>query len=261
MFSKIREIIEYRDMIMSMVRRDLRGRYKGSIIGFFWNFINPLCQIVVYYVVFSQIFRNGIDKFHVFLIVGMMPWNFFSESLAQGAGAIVSQSDMTKKIYFPREVLPVSAVTSRFINLLLTFIIIFAITIASNIPLNPIALIFLPLVLIIQYILCLAFALILSIIDVYFRDVEYMTSVFLMAWIWLTPIMYTYESIEENGLLYWVVGRNPMTPIITSYQSIIYYQRIPDLVALGRVAILAIILLFVGELLFSKLVKRIAEEL
>ena len=107
----------------------------------FWNFINPLCQIIVYYIVFSRIFENGIDKFHVYLIVGMMPWNFFSESLAQGAGAIVSQADMTKKIYFPREVLPISAVTSRFVNLLLTFIIIFAITIASGVTLNATALI------------------------------------------------------------------------------------------------------------------------
>lgn len=261
MFSKLKEIIEYRDMINSMVRRDLRGRYKGSVIGFFWNFINPLCQIVVYYVVFSQIFRNGIDKFHVFLIVGMMPWNFFSESLAQGAGSIVSQADMTKKIYFPREVLPISSVTSRFINLLLTFIIIFAITIASNVPLNPTALLCLPLVLIVQYILCLGFALILSIIDVYFRDVEYMTGVFLMAWIWLTPIMYTYESIENVPWLHWIVGRNPMTPIITSYQNIIYYHRMPDLTALSHSAIFAIILLIVGELIFSKLVKGIAEEL
>lgn len=261
MISKIKEIYEYRDMIASMVRRDLRGRYKGSIIGFLWNFINPLCQIVVYYVVFSQIFNNGIDKFHVFLIVGMMPWNFFSESLGQGSNSIVSQADMTKKIYFPREVLPISVVSSRFINLLLTFIIIFAITIASGVPLNPIALLFLPLVLIVQYILCLGFALILSIINVYFRDVEYMTGVFLMAWIWLTPIMYTYESIENVELLHWIVGKNPMTPLITSYQSIIYYHKIPDLAALGHVAIFAVILLVVAELIFTKLVKGIAEEL
>ena len=261
MITKIKEIFEYRDMIGSMVRRDLRGRYKGSVIGFFWNFINPLCQIIVYYIVFSRIFENGIDKFHVYLIVGMMPWNFFSESLAQGAGAIVSQADMTKKIYFPREVLPISAVTSRFVNLLLTFIIIFAITIASGVTLNATALICLPLVLIVQYILCLGFALILSVVDVYFRDVEYMTGVFLMAWIWLTPIMYTYESIENVTWLHWVVWKNPMTPIITSYQNIIYYHRVPDMAALGRAAVFAVVLLIVGELIFNKFVKGIAEEL
>ena len=98
-------------------------------------------------------------------------------------------------------------------------------------------------------------------VDVYFRDIEYMTGVFLMAWIWLTPIMYTYESIENVTWLHWVVGKNPMTPIITSYQNIIYYHRVPDMAALGRAAVFAVVLLIVGELIFNKFVKGIAEEL
>lgn len=256
---RIREIYSYRDMIKGLVSRDLRGRYKGSVLGFLWNFINPLCQILVFYIVFSRIFNNGIDKFHVFLVVGMMPWNFFSESLCQGAGSIMSQAEMTKKIYFPREVLPIATVTSRFVNLLLTFVVIFVIIICSNVHLSFGKLIYLPLVLFVEYILSLAFAILLSSIDIYFRDVEYMVGVAMMALVWMTPIMYSYESV--TGILHTVLSLNPMTSIVVALQNILYYDRIPDFNGILYTLVFAVVLLIIGEITFRKLEKGFAEEL
>ena len=115
----IRELYEYREMIFSLVKRDLKGRYKGSVLGFFWTFLNPLLQLCVYTMVFSVIMRNDIEQYYLFLFVALIPWIFFSTSVSGGSGCIWAQQDMVKKIYFPREVLPVAYVTSQFVNMLL----------------------------------------------------------------------------------------------------------------------------------------------
>ena len=259
MIQRIKEIYEYRDMIIGLVQRDLRGRYKGSFLGFFWNFVNPLCQILVYYVVFSKVFRNGIENFHIYLMCGMFPWNFFSESLVQGSGAIVSQGDMTKKIYFPREVLPISTVTSRFINLLLTFVIIFGVILLSGTGINIIALLYLPIVLVIEYVITLGITLLLSALDVYYRDMEYIASVLMMAFIWMSPIMYEMEMSDD--LIWKIIRINPMTVIIDAYHQILYYKQIPNMNSLGIIALGSISLVIVAEICFRKLEKKFAEEL
>ena len=113
----LKEIWDYREMIASLVRRDLRGRYKGSVLGFLWTFLNPLLQLVVYTVVFSVIMRAGIEDYYLFLFVALVPWTFFSTAVGGGAGCIVTQQNLVNKIYFPREVLPIATVTSAFVYL------------------------------------------------------------------------------------------------------------------------------------------------
>lgn len=260
MWNRLKEIYEYRDMIAGLVHRDLRGRYKGSFMGFLWNFINPLCQILVYILVFSMIYRSDLDKYYVFLIVGMMPWNFFNESICQGSGCVFAQADMVKKIYFPREVLVISTVTSRFINFLINYLVAFVIILFSGLGFQiHIILLYLPLVMILEYIFALGLALILAATDVYFRDIEYMTGVISMAWIWLTPIMYPMDLVPAE--LSWIINMNPMTPIIRSYQNILYYKTVPDITSLVHTAIISILFLICGEFIFIKLEKRFAEEL
>ena len=136
MFSTLKNIYEYREMIFSLVRKDLRGRYKGSVLGFCWTFINPLLQLLVYNVVFSVILKNNIDKYYLFLFVALVPWIFFSSALMGGATSIISQQEMVKKIYFPREVLPISYVTSSFVNMLFSFAVIFIILVLSRVGFN-----------------------------------------------------------------------------------------------------------------------------
>ena len=119
----LKELYAYREMIFSLIRRDLKGRYKGSALGFLWTFINPLMQLGVYTLVFSVIMRNGIKDYYLFLFVALIPWIFFSTSLSGGSSCIWAQQDMVKKIYFPREVLPIAFVTSQFVNMLLSFLV------------------------------------------------------------------------------------------------------------------------------------------
>ena len=113
----LKEIYDYREMIHSLVRKELRGRYKGSALGFLWTFINPLLQLLVYTLVFSVIMRAGIDQYYIFLFVALVPWMFFSSALTGGASCVITSQDMVKKIYFPREVLPIAYVNSSFVNI------------------------------------------------------------------------------------------------------------------------------------------------
>lgn len=247
-------------MVLGLVRRDLRGRYKGSALGFLWNFLNPMCQIVVYIIVFSLIFPSGIENYYIYLIVGMMPWNFFAESIREGAGSIVHQADMTKKIYFPREVLVISSVTSRFINFLMTYAVVFVIILASGIGVSASALMYLPLILIAEYIFSLGIALMLAAIDVYFRDVEHIVSVLLMAWVWGTPVMYA-RGAAGTGMLGKVVDFNPLTWFIDVYHTILYNKEAPNSAAMIMCLAIGIIALIIGEIVFIRLEKNFAEEL
>jgi len=127
-------------MVFSLIKRDLRGRYKGSVLGFLWTFLNPLFQLVVYTIVFSTIMKAGYDEYYLFLFIALIPWIFFSTSIAGGASCIWAQKDMVNKIYFPREVLPIAHVTCQLINMLLSFVVVFIVVIVSGHGIYPIAL-------------------------------------------------------------------------------------------------------------------------
>ena len=259
MTEHIKEIFSYIDMIKSLVKRDLRGKYKGSVLGFLWTFINPLCQIIVYTVVFSVIVRTDLDKFYIYMITGMIPWLFFDMALRQGAGCVRYQGEMIKKIYFPREVLPVSCVTSNFVNMLFCFIIVFAVLFISGVGVSVKALFFLPMVMMIEYVMALGFTLIVSAGTVYFKDLEHIVTVILMAWIYLTPILFSIEVIPESVL--WLFKCNPMTPIIEAYHDILYWKQMPAGNELLYSVVFAIVILIVGEVAFIKLNDNFAEEL
>lgn len=255
----LNELYAYREMIVSLVRKDLRGRYKGSVLGFLWTFINPLLQLMVYTVVFSVIMRAGIDKFYLFLFVALVPWIFFSSAITGGATSILSQQDMVKKIYFPRQVLPISYVTSSFVNMLLCFLVIFCVLIITGFGINLNALLYLPVVMIVEYILALGIGLLSAALTVYFRDLEYILGIVTMAWMYLTPVMYSVDLVPEQLLP--IFNLNPMTPIIIVYRDILYYKAIPQISTLLHAFILGLLMLLIGSAVFSRLQRNFVEEL
>ena len=257
--STVREIFSYREMIKSFVRRDLRGRYQGSFLGFLWTFLNPLLQLVVYSIVFGTLLQSNIEKYYLFLFVALIPWLFFANSVTGGSTAVIAQKDMVKKIYFPREVLPISHVTTAFVNMLLCFIVIFIVVIFSGTPLNPLALLCLIPVWIVEYILALGVAFITSALTVYMRDMEHILSIVVMAWQYLTPVMYSDEIIPDR--YQFLFNLNPMTPIIRAYRTILYDSAVPDLTTLLTALGMGVAVLIIGWLVFTKLKRRFAEEL
>ena len=198
MIEDLKELYAYRQMIFSLVKKDLRGRYKGSVLGFMWTFINPLLQMGVYTLVFSIILRNDIDKYYLFLFVALVPWIFFSASLTGGADSVLASKDMLKKIYFPREVLPISYVTGAFVNMLLSFVVIFGVIIFTGHGLNPLALLTLPIIMLVEYVMALGIALLSSALTVYFRDLSYILGIIAMIWQYLTPIMYSSDLVPDK---------------------------------------------------------------
>ncbi len=257
--SYFKEIWNYREMIASLIKRDINGKYKGSVLGFFWTFLNPLLQLCVYTLVFSTIMRNGIEDYYLFLFVALIPWIFFSTSLSGGASCIMSQQEMVKKIYFPREVLPISLVTSQFVNMLLSFIVVFAVLLISGKGINLIAICYLPIIMCVEYIFALGIAFIVGSLTVYLRDLEYIVAIIVMAWQFLSPVLYSVEQVPEQ--LTWLLMLNPMAPIITAYRDILYYGKRPELLTLSHAFVLGSIVLVIGAIIFRKLEKHFVEEL
>lgn len=255
----INELYHYREMIASLVRKGLRGRYKGSVLGFLWTFLNPLLQLVVYTIVFSSIMKVGINKFYLFLFVALIPWMFFSTSVTGGASSIISEANLIKKVYFPRQVLPISYVTTAFVNMALTFMIVFLALVVGGIGINIKALVYLPVIMAVEYLLALGIAMLTSALTVFFRDLEYILGIITMAWMYMTPVMYDVDMIPEQYVTFFQL--NPMTPIIIAYRDILYYKQVPRLNTLMQAAVLGSIVLAAGCAVFYLLQKHFAEEL
>lgn len=252
-------IYRYREMLINMVRRELRGKYKGSILGFLWTFINPLLQLVVYTIVFSNIMRMGVSNYEIFLFVALIPWMFFSTSVLSGAGSIIYNQSLVTKIYFPREILPLSVVTSNFINMIYCSVIVLAVVLFYHMNLNLEVWFMLPVIAFIEYILVIGIVLIVSALTVYFRDLEHILGIIIMAWQFLPPVMYpeSFVPSQYQAILY----LNPMTPIIISFRDVLYYGKMPVVENLVYAFLWSLIIFICGFLLFGKLQKDFAEEL
>lgn len=259
MVKHFKELYDYRQMIFSLVKKELRGRYKGSVLGFMWTFINPLLQLLVYTFVFSVILGSPIDRYYLYLFVGLVPWLFFSGSMTGGAACIVNQKDMVKKIYFPREVMPISYVASGFVNMLLCFIVIFAVILVTGAGINSITLLYLPVIMIVEFVMALGGAMLTSALTVYFRDLEYILGILMMAWMYFTPVVYTMEQVPEE--VRFLFNFNPMTHVINAYRDVLYWKQIPELSTLIWGFALGMIVLVIGTISFNKLQKGFAEEL
>lgn len=246
-------------MISSLVYKDLHGRYKGSFFGFLWTFINPLLQLIVYSIVFSIILRMGIENYGLFLFVALIPWIFFSSSMQAGSSCIVDNASLVNKIYFPREVLPISVVNSSFINMLYSFIIVIAAVIfygENNIYINYI---YLPVLFAVEYVIVLGITLIVSAVTVYFRDLSHILSILLMMWQFLTPVFYPVTMVPEKYR--YLFELNPMTNIILSYRDVLFYNTAPDIFLLFKSFLYGILLLIFGFIFFGKLKKGFSENL
>ena len=220
--------------------------------------MNPLFQLIIYSLVFPHIMGNRIENYTLYLMIGLMPWTFFNNTIIQSAACIVTNGGIIKKVFFPREILPISILTSNLVNFLITQIIVFIALIFSGIPITD-AVLFFPVVVIMQYILQMGFAFIFSSITVYIRDVEYIINIFMMLMFYLCPIVYEPSMIPNNLLKYFKL--NPMFDIISFYRKILYEGTIPNMNDVLKIFIVCFVILVFGYSVFKRLEKRFAEEL
>ena len=249
------ELYKYREFLSTSVHKDIRGKYKGSFLGVLWSFINPLLTTFIYTIIFSVLLKSTQEHYVVFVIIGVLPWTWFTNTMSY-TNTYLMNGGIIKKVYFPREILAISSVTSGLVNYLISCLIILLFLLFSGIGFN-INILFLPIILIVQYILQLGILLITSSIDVYVRDFEYIINFFVQMLFYATPILY---SSSMFGRFVWLLKLNPLTTIINAYRDIFYYQTMPNFTSLLLVFIASIIILIIGTLIFKKLEKGFAEE-
>jgi len=268
MIERLRELIRYRELIESLVIRDLKVRYKNSALGFLWSLLNPLAMMAVFTVVFTFMMpNNDIEKFPVFVLCALLPWNFFRESVVGSITSIVSNSSLIKKVYFPREVLPLSVVLSSLVNFLLALIVLFAMLFVFRIRLTDWALL-LPLVIFTQLLFTLGLGFMLSTANVFYRDTGMIMDVVMLAWFFVTPIFWKIEILPQHRLVLGLdlnIHRltyilNPMASLISTYRVILYLGARPAPDFFFRTFVTALLTLVVGYLVFMRYSKVFAEE-
>jgi ABC-type polysaccharide/polyol phosphate export permease len=270
MKENLRRLFEYRELLFNLTRKEVKVKYKNSFLGFIWSLITPLMMLVVFYVAFGVIFKlRAMDmKYYAFyLMAGILPWNFMSQTLSQGVASVVMNGDLVKKVYFPREVLPLSYLGSSSFHFLLQEAMLIVFLLAFRIPLTP-WILAMPLLMLLEGAFIAGFSLLLSALNVFFRDVQHFTEILLMAWFWMTPVIYPVSFIRDN-LPAWaakIYMLNPMAHIILMWQRITYnspvngpgaYYMSPAGV-IGTV-VFSLALLVLGYFSFTRLEGRFAE--
>ncbi len=256
-----KDLYQYRELLKSNVKKEIRGKYKGSFLGILWSFVSPLLMTLVYAIVFPFLMRGaGYEHYTTFLIIGILPWTWFTTSIAQGTFVILGNAGIIKKVYFPREILPISVVTSGLINFLISCIVMILFIIFSGIGFS-INILFLPLVILAQYLFTLGIIFITSAINVYVRDLEYIINFIIQMLFYGTPILYSVDMFANAPkVISTLININPMGVIITSYRDILYWKNIPHINSLLVVIIGSLLLCLFGLMIFRKLSKGFAEE-
>jgi lipopolysaccharide transport system permease protein len=270
MLNQLTELWRYRELVRNLIARDLKVRYKNSVLGIAWSWLNPLLMMMVFTVVFTVINRAPPDIPHypVFVLSGILPWNFFSASVVGATASIVGSGYLIKKVYFPREVLPLVAILSNMVNFVIALPVFFGMALAFGVRLTPWAL-FMPVVLMVQVIFSVGIGLILATLNVYYRDTQIIMEVLMLAWFFVTPILWDARLIPEIKMLWgiaWPVQRlvywfNPMASIIASYRDTLYWGTQPAMDFFARSTVTAILILVLGYAVFHRFSASFAEEL
>ena len=253
-----RELYNYRELLKTNVKKEIRGKYKGSFLGILWSFMNPLLMTLVYAIVFPYLLRNTEPHYVTYVVTGILPWNWFTISIALGTTIILANSGIIKKVYFPREILPISVVTSGMVNFLISCLIILVFVFCAGIGVSW-YIVFLPLVVLAQYLLTLGIIFITGAIDIYVRDLEYIVNFFVTMLFYGTPILYSAKMFEGTAIAK-IVNLNPMTIIINAYRDIFFYKSMPHIKTLIGLIVVCMIFCYLALLFFRKLSKGFAEE-
>jgi ABC-2 type transport system permease protein len=258
MVKRIKGIWEFKYLIYNLVLRDLKVKYKGSTLGFLWSLLNPLLMIVVYTVAFQFVLKVRVPNFPIFLFSALLPWSFLSSTLSMGVTSITENSNLVKKVYFPREVLPLSIVLVNLFHFCLSFLVLIpALLFFKIIP--GFSFLFLVVIVFFQTLFVLGLTLLVSALNVYYKDVKHFLEVMLNLWFWLTPIIWPLNLVPEKLQDY--VYLNPFTAFVQAYRDIILHNQFPKPLILTILVATGILVFLLGALVFQKKQRRFAEEI
>ena len=241
--------IKYYDLLIALLLRDIKIKYKRSILGFAWSILNPLLMMIVMSIVFSTIFKTDIKNFPIYLITGQVIFSFFSEATNTAMTSIISNGGLIKKVYIPKYIFALSKVMFSFTNMLFSLVAVVIVAIATKLPITPAILLF-PLPLIYVFIFSLGVGLLLASYAVFFRDLLHLYGILLLIWTYLTPIFYPITILPENVKK--VIMFNPMFVYIDNFREIILYGKVPSLSSNLLCICYSLIALLIGTLAFRK---------
>jgi lipopolysaccharide transport system permease protein len=257
--AQLAEAVQYRELLRNLVARDLKVRYRDSILGFVWCLLNPLLMMGVFTLVFTVLMKSNIPNFPVFVLIGLLAWNFHATAMMGAANSIVGNAGLVMKVYFPREVLPVSVVLANGVNFLLALIALFAMIVVFQVQLSS-TLLLLPVIFLVQVIFATGLALFVSALTVFFRDIGIIMETAILAWFFLTPIFYRMEDVFPDYAR-WMYMVNPMASIISAYRDVLYHGGMPAMDFLARTFVTSVVILVVSYIFFRRSAKRFGEEL
>jgi lipopolysaccharide transport system permease protein len=225
MLRNLARLFRYRGLIQSLVARELKARYRGSVLGFFWSFINPLLLLLIYSFIFEYVLPSrveGIEPYALFMFCGILPWTWFASSLNESAGVLISGGNLIKKVLFPAEILPIVTVLANMVHFLLGLPILGAFLLYYREPLAFPEILWFPAIVAVQLLFTLGCTLILSSLTVHFRDIRDILSNILTLWFFATPIIYPMSAIPAARR--WWFNANPFTHLAISYQEVLFYE-------------------------------------
>ncbi len=271
MLQHLKDIYRYRELVRNLVTRDLKVRYRNSILGFLWAWGNPILMTLVFTMVFSVLRHTTISRFPLFIMIAWLVWSFTQGAITEGLGTVVGNSNLIKKVYFPRETLPMSSVMANAANFLFALPLVAALIVYYQVQVRPSVVVYFCIIFIAQVSLIMGITFFLSAINVLYRDTGVITSVLMTAWFFLTPVFYPVRDLTGvwNGI---DLGRvayalNPMASIIEAYRNILYgtieggEPSRPDFEFLLRTVVTSLVILVIGYLVFTRLSRRFGEEL
>lgn len=250
----MRDFFRYRDLVRTLVARELKVRYRRSAIGFLWSMLQPLLTMVVLTAVFSSLFRFDLPRYPVYALAGIMFWNFFSQSITASMNSLRGNAQLFTKVPVPKAVFPVATVLAGLINLLLALVPLFGILLVTGHPIRP-AVLFLPVAILLATLFTLGAGLLLSPLSVFFHDIIEMVGVLLTLFMYLTPLFYPMDIVPERYR--WAVRFNPIRSVLEVFRDPIYYGKIPPLSHLTVAVTVAVLALVVGGVAFRKSSDRI----
>ena len=261
MLSNLGSLLRYRGLIQSLVARELKARYRGSVLGFVWSFVNPLLLLSVYSFVFTTIMPSNEPRtkpFAVFLFCGLLAWTWFAASLTEAASSLISGGNLIKKVLFPAEVLPIVSVLANMVHFLLGLVILAVFMVGFRHYPNPASLPWFPVVVVVQLVFTLGLALGLSALTIHFRDIRDLLSNVLTLWFFATPIIYPYFLPSVSRFL-WLFRLNPFYHLAVSYQEILFFDRFGHARSLMLLGVLSVAVFLAGYWLFDRLRDSFAE--
>lgn len=256
----IKEIYDSKELLINLTSKELKLKYRNSVLGFLWSFLNPILMLFVYTFAFKLILRQTTPHFTVFLLCGLLPWNFFAAGVMGSTTSIIGNANLIKKVYFPREIIPLSIIFSNFVNFVITLLILFVAIVAEGLHVG-IPLIMLPIVLLLILGFTTGLSLILSSLNVLYRDISHLVEVIFNLWMYLTPVVYSLTLLDKYIIFKRLIMLNPMTLIVESMRSILYTDTFPYYLYILVLFVIDLILIFFGFKLFRRIETIFAEEI